>query len=209
VTCGFAYPGHGRGAAGSRWGRRRLRAGAFVDRLQPLGERVQLVGVEVAVAVQGLSADAEFDSLQTIRLTVCSSPLSLPPRTGVEDYGDMVESGHGASAPGVAPASPMLCAWYPMTGPNEPVRLYHGRLVLALGQKTLRVSGSVRLDWLPTPRLMATAGSNARKVVASGLNAMFATGDDESVLRAGHARSFRLVGSVGSRSGGRIVGMPR
>ncbi len=93
----------------------------------------------------------------------------------------MIQSGHGTSAPGVAPASPMLRAWYPMTGPNEPVRLYQGRLVLALDQETHRVPGSVRLDWLPTPRLMATAGSNAKKVVAAGLNAMFANGPDDGV----------------------------
>jgi len=69
-----------------------------------------------------------------------------------------------------------------MTGPNEPVRLYRGRLVLTVSGKTHRVPGSVRLDWLPTPRLMATAGSDAKQVVAAGLNAMLASGEDEGLL---------------------------
>ncbi len=94
----------------------------------------------------------------------------------------MVASGHGTSAAGVIAASPMLRAWYPMTRPNEPVRLYQGRLALTVHQKTHRVPRSVRLEWLPTPRLMATAGSSAKKVVAAAGNAMFANGDDEGVL---------------------------
>src|SRR6266545_8311952 len=54
LTCGFSYLDHGWGAIGSRWGRHCLRAGALVDGLQPLGERVELVRVQVPVAVQGL-----------------------------------------------------------------------------------------------------------------------------------------------------------
>jgi hypothetical protein len=75
----------------------------------------------------------------------------------------------------------MLRGWYPMTGLNEPIRLYHGRLVLTVNQKIHRVPGSVCLDWLPTPRLMAAAGSSAKEVVAAGLNAMFSSGGDEGV----------------------------
>jgi hypothetical protein len=100
-------------------------------------------------------------------------------RMGEEHRGMVSGGGSGTSAAGSVTAPAMLPGWYPMTGPNEPVRLYDGDLVLNVGQKSHRVPGSVRLDWLPTPRLMAMVGSDA---VAVGLDAVLAGSEDEPVL---------------------------
>jgi hypothetical protein len=54
LTCSFGHLEYNRAALGPRTVRVGCRAGAFVDLLEAVGERVELVGVEVAVAVQGL-----------------------------------------------------------------------------------------------------------------------------------------------------------
>jgi hypothetical protein len=54
MTCGFPYSDDGGGVLGPHPVRLCRRAGTLVDLLEALGERVELVGVQVPVAVQRL-----------------------------------------------------------------------------------------------------------------------------------------------------------
>ena len=82
LACGFSYLDHGRGAAGSRWGRRCLRPGSRVDRLQPLREPIrELLEQAVADATAQGAADPDPERLAAapiLRLTPFVEQMGMP-----------------------------------------------------------------------------------------------------------------------------------